>query len=147
MHVLFYLWNQIKSIYRRKLDLPLIRVISGEKPYLKFFVLIARKKQPSKMSRFFTESRGFLMIFAKISRFITLKDWQVCFRSDQNSCKINNRNTFSFDSFLIKHFHVFIFSTENICDNEILFPPFQVRRSNSVTEWSLPPNFGAWKIK
>ena len=51
-----------------------------EKPYLKCsFNVSLWKKWPTKISRFLTESPGFLTFFTKISRFVTLQAWQVCF--------------------------------------------------------------------
>ena len=40
-------------------------------------------------------------------------------------------------------FFCFFFSDRNIDSNKKLFPPFQVRGNDGVTERSLPPNFGA----
>ena len=44
--------------------------------------------------------------------------------------------------YLRKHFYGIVFYARNIGGNKKLFPPFQVRGNDAVTERSLPPNFG-----
>ena len=43
----------------------------------------------------------------------------------------------------MKHFSSIAFSNRSIGSNEKLFPPFEVCSNDTVTKWSLPPNFEA----